>query len=68
MKNASIRIRVDDLDFSGMQRRHTIGQHLFNGELKETIPHIIPEPSGKPVTITQYVDANLMHCLMKGDL
>ena len=34
------------------------GRTLYSGS-KEEIPHVIPEPKGKHVTTTTYVDANL---------
>ena len=37
-----------------------IGRAVYSG-VKEEIPHDIPEPKGKYVTTTTYVDANLHH-------
>ena len=36
------------------------------GDVKELIPHDAPEPLGKRVVQTTYVDANLMHDLLTG--
>jgi hypothetical protein len=36
------------------------------GNVKEVLPHDLPEPKGKPVTTTTYVNTNLYHCLMTG--
>ena len=38
-----------------------IGRELFMEEQKEEIPHDIPEPKGKHVTTTTYVDVNQHH-------
>jgi hypothetical protein len=34
---------------------------LVYGEISELIPQDAPDPLGKMVTLTHYVDANLMH-------
>ena len=36
------------------------------GKVSELIPTDAPTPYGKYLMITHYVDANLMHCLLKG--
>ena len=36
------------------------------GDVKELLPQDAPEPLGKYVTLTHYVDANLMHDLVTG--
>ncbi|KAL7578841.1 hypothetical protein ACA910_016061 [Epithemia clementina (nom. ined.)] len=36
------------------------------GNVKEVIPEDIPEPKGKPVVTTSYVDANLYHDVVTG--
>ena len=36
------------------------------GKLTEELPSDMPIPRGKPVRITTYEDANLMHCLLTG--
>jgi hypothetical protein len=47
-------------------RRTLNGTILFYGDVKEGLPHDLPEAKGKPVTTTTYVDAHLYHCLMTG--
>ena len=42
-----------------------IGRELFMEE-QTKIPHDIPEPKGKHVTTTTYVDANLHHDQVNG--
>ena len=36
------------------------------GDIHEELPAGMPEPKGKSVRLTTYVDANLMHCLLTG--
>jgi hypothetical protein len=36
------------------------------GDTREEIPHNLPEPLGKYVTLTTYVDANLYHDMLSG--
>ena len=36
------------------------------GEMSEELPANAPEPKGKPVCTTTFVDANLMHCKVTG--
>jgi hypothetical protein len=37
-----------------------------HGEISELIPQDAPDPLGKMVTLTHYVDANLMHDTISG--
>ena len=37
-------------------------------ECKKNLPHNAPEPLGKPVTLTHYMDANLLHDILTGCL
>ncbi len=36
------------------------------GNVQEVIPEDLPEPLGKPVVLSHYVDENLYHCLSSG--
>jgi len=40
--------------------------HTVYGELKEILPTDAPEPLGEFVTLTHYVDANVMHNMTTG--
>jgi Reverse transcriptase (RNA-dependent DNA polymerase) len=41
-------------------------QHTVYGDAKEEILSMWPEPKGKPVRLTTFKDANLMHCKVTG--
>ena len=66
MKNAAIRIRVGEPDFSNLPNQQFDWSTSAYGEAKEIIPHDAPEPHGKYVTLSHYVDANLLNCLATG--
>ena len=66
MRNAVIRIRTDEPDFSGLPTVEYDWEKTVYGNCKEVIPNDVPEPKGKFVTLFHYVDANLMHCLLTG--
>jgi hypothetical protein len=40
--------------------------HCIYGNTKEVLPKDAPEPLGKHVTLSRYVDANLMHDITTG--
>ena len=57
----SIRFRLHEPDFSNLPHKEYDWQRTVYAGAKEEIPHDIPEPKGKDVTTTTYVDANLHH-------
>ena len=61
-----IRINTDEPDYSDLPDPGYDWTRSVYGEVYEVIPSDAPEPKGKRVTQTSYVDANLMHCLMTG--
>ena len=66
MKHGMIRYRVDLPDYSDLP--DTIGKWdltAYHGAT-ELLPHDMPEPKGKSVNTTSYVDANLYHNLLDG--
>jgi hypothetical protein len=66
MRNALIRVRTDLPDFSDLpDNTHDWAKSIYGGA-REIIPDDIPEPLGKPVSCTSYVDANLYHDLVTG--
>ena len=66
MQKAFIRVRTDAPDFSGIpDTRQKWDQSIYKGA-REIIPDDIPEPLGRPVVCTSYVDANLYHDLTTG--
>ena len=65
-KNAAIRIRVDEPDMSDVPETEYDWSHSVYGDVKEQVPQDAPPPLGRYVTLTHYVDANLMHCVLTG--
>ena len=67
MRNAAIRVRTEEPDYSDLpEQDFDWSKSVYGGDLKELIPEDAPEPLGKFVTLTHYVDANLMHDMMTG--
>ena len=65
MKQAALHIRVDEPDYSDLPNFEYDWTKVY-GELKELVPEDAPEPLGKFVTLTHFVDANLLHDLATG--
>jgi hypothetical protein len=66
MRHAALRIRTEEPDYSDLPIfEHDWAKSVY-GEIKELIPQDAPPPLGKVVTLTHYVDANLMHDLITG--
>ena len=55
----SLRFRLHEPDYSNLPHREYDWQRTVYAGTNEEIPHDIPEPKGKHVTTTTYVDANL---------
>jgi hypothetical protein len=66
MRHAAIRIRTDEPDYSDIPDFQYDWSRSVYGDIKEILPTDAPEPLGKYVTLTHYVDANLMHDVMTG--
>ena len=66
MRHAAIRVRTDEPDYSDLPDIEYDWSKSVYGEIKEIIPHGAPKPLGKFVTLTHYVDANLMHDMATG--
>ena len=66
MRHAAIHIRTEEPDYSDLPNVEFDWAKSVYGEVKELIPHDAPEPLGKFVTLTHYVDANLMHDMITG--
>ena len=66
MKDAVIRIRTNEPDYSDLPNVHYDWTYSVYGSGKEIIPDDIPEPLGRFVTLTHYLDANLYHDLLTG--
>ena len=66
MRHASIRIRTEEPDYSDIpDLQHDWSRSVY-GEISEILPNDAPAPLGKYVTLTHYVDANLMHDIATG--
>jgi hypothetical protein len=63
MNQAKIRVRTDESDYSGLPNFKFDWSRTVYGALEEVISNGIPTPLGKYVTLTHFVDANLMHDL-----
>ena len=66
MKDAVIRIRTEEPDYSGLPDQDFDWAYSVYGNVEEIIPHDAPEPLGRYVTLTHYVDANLFHDMISG--
>lgn len=66
MKNETIRYRTGEPDYSGISDVVFDWEISVYGIVSEIMPHNLPTPKGRSVTLTHYVDANLMHDLMTG--
>ena len=66
MRRSAIRVRTDEPDYSDLPDMEHDWSRSVYGEIKELIPQDAPDPLGKYVTLTHYVDANLMHDIATG--
>jgi hypothetical protein len=66
MRNAVIRIRAGEPDYSDLPDIQYDWSRSVYGELTEVLPTDAPPPLGNHVTLTHYVDANLMHDVTTG--
>ena len=66
LPDGAIRFRIGEPDFSSLKdQEYDWTRTVYSGAC-EQIPHDIPEPLGKHVQTTHYVDANLHHDLATG--
>ena len=66
MRNAMIRIRTEEPDYSDLPDMEYDWTRSVYGEVSEVMPTDAPPPLGNHVTLTHYVDANLMHDIITG--
>jgi hypothetical protein len=66
MRHAVIHIRTDEPDYSGLSTQEYDWTYTPYGNVKETLPHDMPTPLGKYVTLTHFFDANLYHDILTG--
>ena len=65
-KEGCIRIRTHVPDFSQYTPQQYDWMNTVYEGSQEPLPHDSPPPLGKPVLLTTYVDANLMHDMLTG--
>jgi hypothetical protein len=61
MKHATIRVLVEQPDYSNLPETRYEWATSVYGNIKEELPDNEPRALGKPVVMTTYVDANLFH-------
>ena len=66
MRHATIRICTMEPDYSDIPEQFYDWATTVYGNVEELLPLDAPEPLGKCVTFTTYVDANLYHDMMTG--
>jgi hypothetical protein len=66
MRFGAIRIRVEEPDYSDVPVFEYDWAKLVYGNVEEMMPTNAPEPLGKFVTLSHFVDANLMHDMISG--
>jgi hypothetical protein len=66
MRFASIRVRTEEPDYSDVPDHKYDWTYMVYGNTKEVLPKDAPEPLGKYLTLSHYVDANLMHNVTTG--
>ena len=66
MRHGAIPIRTSEPDYSDIPNFEYDWAQTVYGKVKEHKPHDAPKPLGKYVTLTHYVDANLMHDVTTG--
>ena len=66
MKHGFIRFRTERPDYTSLTHREFDWARTVYGNVREELPKDSPEPLGKPVVLTSYVDANLHHDMVTG--
>ena len=68
MKDAKIVICTEEPDYSDIPINEYEWSHSVYGDVKELTPKDAPEPLGKFVMLSHYVNANLFHDMVTGHL
>ena len=66
LPHGALRFRLHEPDYSNLPHKEYDWQRTVYRGAKEEIPHDIPEPIGKHVTTSTYVDASLHHDQVTG--
>ena len=59
-------LRTSEPEYSDLGESSYDWARTVYGDAKEQLPFDAPEPLGKPVVLTSYVDANLLHDMVTG--
>ena len=62
----TICVQTKEPDYSDLPEQDYDWTYTPYGDVKEQVPHDMPEPLGNFVTLTHYFDANLYHDLLMG--
>ena len=65
MKHGTIRFWTHEPDYSDLPPEEHEWFSIY-GEVTEMLPEAAPDPLGKPITLTHYVNANLFHDALTG--
>ena len=65
MKEGKLCFRTHQPDYSDLESVEQDWASIY-GNITEVVPGNTPEPLGKPVTLTHYVDTNLYHNALTG--
>ena len=65
-KHAAIRIRIEELDMTGLPIQAFNWEEFIYGKVKELLPTDAPKPLRKHVLTISYHDANLFHNVITG--
>jgi hypothetical protein len=66
MRHLAICVHTDEPDYSDLPEMEHDWSRLVYGEIQKLIPQDAPDTLGRMVTLTLYVDANLMHDTISG--
>ena len=66
MNQAKIRVRTEEPDYTGLSNHEFDWSRTVYGAIEEALMQDMPAPLGKYVTLSHFVDANLMHDLTTG--
>jgi hypothetical protein len=68
MRFASIRVRTEEANYSDIPDNQYDWMYTVYGNTNKALPKDVPEPLFKHVTLSHYVDSNLMHDVTTGKL
>jgi hypothetical protein len=66
MRHSAISVHTNEPDYSDSPEMEHDWSRSVYGDIQELIPQDAPNPLGKMVNLTHFVDANLMHDTING--